>query len=244
MPNVNRILSLMLVMLLFSCSQPSEQDTTEVANTDANAVEQASANAPNTAAEQGSGVLLQKWKEGVHYTIYNDEATTERKVQEYFSFWCPACYGFEPIVDMIKSGLDDDVAFEKVHVYFMPFTTPEIQNEASRAMVIATSLGQSDKFNAAIFDHIHKQRKSIEGLGDLRALFVANGMSGDDFDAAASGSEVEALLQQNNDQIEQNRELVTGVPTFLVNGKYKPMFNRDMTVDDIVELVKWLSMQN
>ena len=65
------------------------------------------------------------WQEGTHYRIISDEASSEKKITEFFSFWCPHCYNFEPIVAEIKKKKSDDVKFEKVHVNFMRSAGPE-----------------------------------------------------------------------------------------------------------------------
>ena len=235
MLSIKRFFLIFLTVVLFSCSQPADDSATEATAT--------AAEIASEQVEQGSGLLAQQWQEGVHYEVFSDQATAEREVVEYFSFWCPACYGFEPIVKMIKDDLDKDVTFKKVHVYFMGFTTPEVQNQATLAMLIGESQGQGEKYTSAIFDAIHKQRLNIRGLGDLRQIFIANGMNGDVFDTAAQSKAIAAMLEANNAAIEQNRDLLKGVPTFLINGKYKPIFNRDMIVDDMIKLVQWLSTQ-
>ena len=43
-----------------------------------------------------------KWKEGTHYKVLDKEATDKPVITEYFSFWCPHCFKFEPIVAQIK----------------------------------------------------------------------------------------------------------------------------------------------
>lgn len=43
-----------------------------------------------------------KWKEGTHYTVLDEEATKKPVITEFFSFWCPHCFQFEPIVKQIK----------------------------------------------------------------------------------------------------------------------------------------------
>ncbi|MFT7418005.1 MAG: thiol:disulfide interchange protein DsbA, partial [Glaciecola sp.] len=49
---------------------------------------------------------------------------------------------------------------------------------------------------------------------------------------------------KNNREIDTYRENLTGVPNFIVNGKYQATFSRDMTPDDIVNLIVWLTKQS
>lgn len=186
---------------------------------------------------------VEQWSEGEHYKIINDEATEKPQVLEFFSFWCPACYNFEPVVAQIKNKLDDNVEFKKVHVNFMGFTGPDVQNDATRAMVIARHLKKEDALNNAVFSFIHKQRSHITGLNDLRNIFIVNGIEGADFDKMAKSFGIDSQLQMNNKLIQQYRQHLRGVPNFIVNGKYQATFTRSMTADDMVNLVVWLSKQ-
>ncbi|MBN7821705.1 thiol:disulfide interchange protein DsbA/DsbL [Bowmanella yangjiangensis] len=185
------------------------------------------------------------WKEGTHYDVISDKGTSKPVVQEYFSFWCPACNAVEPVVQQMKAKLESEgVKFEKVHVNFMRFADEETQNAASRAMMIGRALKQEEKLNGAIFAHIHKQRQPVTSLDDLKGIYVSQGVSAERFDEMAESFAVNSLLARNNKTLEQNnRHLTKGVPAFLINGKYRAMFTRDMTPDQVIELIVWLAKQ-
>jgi len=183
----------------------------------------------------------EKWKEGEHYTVLDEPATESPEVKEFFSYWCPHCYRFEPLVKKIKDKLGDDTKFTKVHVNFMRFTSQEIQEDATRAMMIARAVKQDEALNAAIFKSIHEQRKSITGIRDLKDIFVANGVEPAEFDKLASSFGVNSMMKKNNQQIDAYRKHLSGVPNFIVNGKYQPTFTRDMTPDDMIDLIVTLS---
>lgn len=183
----------------------------------------------------------EKWKEGEHYKVLDMPATESPEVKEFFSFWCPHCFRFEPLVEKMKDKLGDDVKFTKVHVNFMRFTSPEIQDDATRAMMIGHAVKQSDALNKAIFDYIHEQRASVTGMKDLRNIFSVHGVEPAEFDKLASSFGVNSMLKKNNQQIEDYRQYLSGVPNFIVNGKYQPTFTRDMTPDDMIDLIVTLS---
>jgi len=186
---------------------------------------------------------VELWQEGKHYEVIAEQASKTPVVKEYFSFWCPACYQYEPIVKQFKANLPEGAKFTKVQVNFMGFTSADIQDEATRAMMIGRAMKEEDKYNAAIFNYIHKQRASITSLEDLKRIFVVNGADGDKFDKLASSFSVNSLVKRNNKNIDDFREHVTGVPTFIVNDKFKVKFTNDMTADDRVNLVNWLAKQ-
>jgi thiol:disulfide interchange protein DsbA len=185
-----------------------------------------------------------QWKEGTHYKVISDKATAKPEVKEFFSFWCPACYSFEPLVKKIKEGLDEDVKFSKIQVNFMRTASPEVQDDATKAMIIGRVMKKEEALNAAIFNYIHEQRSTITGLRDLRSVFIINGVEAEEFDKMASSIRVNSLVNKNNREIYTYRENLTGVPNFIVNGKYQATFSRDMTPDDIVNLIVWLTKQS
>ena len=183
----------------------------------------------------------ERWQEGTHYKVIAEQATEKKEVLEFFSFWCPHCFNFEPIVKDMKSKLADDVEFKKVHVNFMGFTSQAIQDDATKAMMVARELKKADQLNQAIFKYIHVSRSSITGIKDLKNIFVVNGVEPEEFDKMMSSFGVRSRLNMNNKSIQQYREHVSSVPNFIVNGKYQATFTRDMTPDDIVDLVVFLS---
>ncbi len=184
-----------------------------------------------------------KWKEGTHYEVISEEATDKPVITEFFSFWCPHCFQFEPIVAQIKQKKSDNTKFNKVHVNFMRFTGPDVQDAATKAMLVARAMKQEEAMNAAVFNYIHKQRASITNLKDLRNIFVVNGADGAEFDKLVNSFGVNSMFRKNQQQIDAYREHLTGVPSFIINGKYQPTFTADMSFDDIADLIVWLSEQ-
>lgn len=185
----------------------------------------------------------EQWQEGTHYTIVSEQATAKPEILEFFSYWCPHCYQFEPLVKSIKEKMDKDVEFTKVQVNFMGFTSATIQDEATRALMVARALKQEDAMNKAIFNYIHVQRSPITGLKDLQNIFTVNGVEPADFTKMADSFGVNNMVQKNNKTIEKYRSHLSGVPNFIVNGKYQAKFTSGMTNDDIVDLIVWLTKQ-
>lgn len=195
---------------------------------------------PLTACAQAPG---SKWQEGTHYVVLDEEPTESPVIREYFSFWCGHCYRFESIVEQIKARKSANTAFEKVHVNFMRVGGPELQDAATKAMFVARQMGQEEAINAAIFNYIHVQRATITGINDLRNIFIAKGLDGQKFDSVAGSFGIHRAMKSNQDKIDAYRSYLTGVPNFIINGRYQPTFTRDMTADDMIELILWLSQQ-
>lgn len=186
---------------------------------------------------------VELWQEGKHYEVISDTASKKPIVTEYFSFWCPGCYRYEPLVAQFKANLPEGVKFQKVHVNFMGFTGADVQDMATKAMLIGRVMKEEEKYNAAIFNYIHEQRSIISNFDDLRNIFIVNGADPEKFDKLAKGFSMNNLVKRNNNNFNKFRSDLTGVPTFIINEKYKPTFTNDMTVDDMINLVNWLSAQ-
>jgi thiol:disulfide interchange protein DsbA len=97
--------------------------------------------------------------------------------------------------------------------------------------------------NAAIFAHIHEQGQKVEGLNDLKQLFISYDISAGDFESTLSKAELTDTFAQNNDDISRFKQHLQSVPNIIVNGKYQAIFTREMDVQDIVDLINWLSQQ-
>lgn len=191
---------------------------------------------------------VELWKEGTHYTIIGDEVTEKPEIIEFFSYWCGHCYNFEPIVKELENKLREektktghDVNFKKVHVNFMGFTSAEVQDQATKALIIARAMNVEKAMNGAIFKYIHVQRAPITGLDDLRNIFTVNGVDGAQFDKMSKSFGINSQLKANNKVIKNYMKHLRGVPNFIVNGKYQAKFTREMSPDDMVQLIVWLS---
>lgn len=184
---------------------------------------------------------VEQWQEGTHYKVLNEKASATPEIVEFFSFYCPHCYNFEPIAADIKKKMGDDVEFRKVHVNFMGSSGRDVQNALTRAMMVGRTLKEEDRLNGAIFNHIHRQRGIFTSLTDAKNVFIVNGIEGAEFDKLAQSFGVNSMVKKNNNDLEKYRKHVNSVPTVIVNGKYLSTFTRDMTPADIADLIVWLS---
>ena len=164
-------------------------------------------------------------KEGVHYEVFDKttSSTGKPEIKEFFSYYCPHCMTFEPLADRLKAGQKKgNYKFVKSHVDFLRAAGPDIQFMLTKALATAETL-KVPAASKAIFNYIHKQRAVFTKEKDIRNLFVLNGVDGDKFDKVFNSFAVTAAAKKmKKDQDELNRKRVlTGVPTFVVNNKYK-----------------------
>lgn len=178
-----------------------------------------------------------EFTEGTHYTVISNKAPTKQaQVVEFFSFLCPACYRFEPLVDNLKPKLGSDVKFVKNHVDFMG---GDLGKALSQASAIAQLLKVEDKVNPAIFDAIHKERRRISGIDELRTIFIDHGVEAKKFDGAAKSFMVKGNISKMAHNYKKFK--VRGVPTFIVNGKYQVNNKAISSAEVFDELVIYLT---
>jgi len=163
------------------------------------------------------------YKEGKHYTVVSDKASKKPEVREFFSFYCPHCFSFEPFMADVKKALPGDVAFERSHVDFLRMASPEIQFMLTKGLVIAKQLKMEDKLVGAMFNYIQVQRAAFTSEKDLRNLFVLNGVDGAKFDKLMKSFSVnsQAKAMKKTQEYFSRRGALTGVPAVFVNGKYR-----------------------
>ena len=164
-----------------------------------------------------------QYTEGEQYTKVNESITKKKEVREYFSVYCNHCFKFEPVMHDLKKSLPKDASFERNHVDFLRAASPKVQAMITKATVVAEQLGDADKLIGAIFNYIHVQRAVITSEKDIRNIFVLNGVDGDKFDKLMKSFTVtsQANSIKKYQEAMTAKRAVTGVPTIIVNGKYK-----------------------
>lgn len=163
------------------------------------------------------------YTEGKQYTQVSESISKKPEVREYFSFYCPHCFSFEPFIAGAKKQLPEGVNFEYNHVDFLRGASPQIQQMLSKAVVVAEQMGVEKQVMTAIFKYIQVQRATISSEKDLRNIFVLNGADGEKFDQLMKSFGVNSQAKQmkkHQDKLAASRGL-TGVPTVVVNGKYR-----------------------
>ena len=180
-----------------------------------------------------------KWQENTHYKVIAEQASAKPKVQEIFSYWCPACNAFETLVPQIKRALPASVPFEKIHANFSGSAPKETQNDATAVMLAAKALKTDGKFNKALFNTIHQKRTSVVSRSDILAVYAQTGSDTAKLEKMMTSFGIRSQVAKN-DKIARG---VRSVPTIIINEKYQAIFTRDMTPAQSVELISWLVKQ-
>ncbi|KJY97966.1 MULTISPECIES: thiol:disulfide interchange protein DsbA/DsbL [Pseudoalteromonas] len=181
------------------------------------------------------------FKAGEHYQVLEAEASEADKVTEFFSFYCPHCFKLEPIVGALEESLPEGVPLVKSHVNFLRIDK-DAQNRLTRAYLVAKEEGKDAEVAQAIFDSIHRQREPLQTQESVEALLAEQGIDAQRFAMlAASEPVVNGEKEAVDDQTTYSKlGALTGVPTLIVNDKYKVHVHKVASQQELNELVNYL----
>ncbi|WP_421230931.1 DsbA family protein [Aeromonas sp. 603079] len=175
-----------------------------------------------------------QFKEGVNYETLSKTGSAQPEVLEFFSYFCPSCANFEPIVEDLKSYLPEGVPLKKNHVAFLG---RDMGPQMQRAYAVANLLNVEDKLTAAIFKKI-QQRQYPQSRADVKQMFVDSGVPADKFDGVVdsfAATSMVSLFDRNTENYN-----IRGVPAFLVNGKYMIKLESIRSQEQFNQLVTFL----
>jgi thiol:disulfide interchange protein DsbA len=176
-----------------------------------------------------------QFEEGTYYKVLDLPHSAQPKVAEFFSFYCPHCFSFEPIIEKLKQQLPEGTSFEKNHVSFMG---GEMGLPMSKAYATMLSLQVEDKMKPVLFDRIQRMRQPPQDVAALRQIFTDEGIDGDKFDATFNSFAVDSMVRRFDQEF--NDSGLTGVPSVVVNGKYLVQAQGVKSLEEYFALVNYL----
>ncbi len=156
--------------------------------------------------------------EGVEYKKIPKEqsiAPFKSKVVEVFLYTCPSCYHLEPSLEQWLATKPDYVEFE-----LMPaiFNRPKFIF-LGKAFYTLKELGILDKAHKAYFEAIHRDNKHMHSVEELAKFFSQFGVTESEFIATFNSFKVDQLVRKARQLTLEYG--VEGVPSIIVNGKYR-----------------------
>ncbi|PFG45680.1 thiol:disulfide interchange protein DsbA [Vibrio sp. ES.051] len=176
-----------------------------------------------------------QFQAGEHYKVLDLEASKRPLVTEFFSFYCPHCSSFEPVIQQLKKQLPEGTKLQKNHVSFMGGNMGPSMSKAYATMV---ALKIEDKMVPVMFNRIHNMSKAPRDDAELRQIFLDEGVEAKKFDAAFKGFAVDSMVRRMDKQFENSG--LTGVPAVIVNNKYLIQAQSIKTMDEYFSLVNHL----
>jgi len=187
-----------------------------------------------------TAALAQDYQEGKEYLALASPQPTSAgdriEVVELFWYGCPHCYRLEPLLAEWLTSKPDDVVFTR-----MPAVLGPSWELYGKAYYTAEFLGVLDKIHQALFSALHTDRKKISDEAALQDLFVAQGVSAEDFRNTFNSFAVSVKL--NNAKQMTKRYAITGVPTVIINGKYSTSASQAGSNENIIKVMDFLIAQ-
>ncbi|KAB0459535.1 MULTISPECIES: thiol:disulfide interchange protein DsbA/DsbL [Vibrio] len=176
-----------------------------------------------------------KFNEGEHYKVLDLEASKKPMVTEFFSFYCPHCNSFEPIIQQLKQQLPANAKLQKNHVSFMGGNMGMPMSKAYATMI---ALKVEDKMVPVMFNRIHNMNKPPRDEAELRQIFLDEGINAKKFDAAYNGFAVDSMVRRFDKAFKDSG--LSGVPAVVVNNRYLIDAQGISSLDEYFELVNFL----
>lgn len=176
-----------------------------------------------------------QWTEGTHYFRVDPPQPTSTpgkiEVLDVFSYACPACNQYQPILNKLKAALPPSA-----QIAYLPaaFNTSEDWPVFQRGFLAAQALGISERSHDAMYDAVwgkgnlavieptthrvlpQSKQPTIE---DLAKFYAGYGVTAAQFLNAANSFGVNSNIKRCEAQMRDYQ--VDSTPTLIVNGKYR-----------------------
>jgi len=195
-----------------------------------------------------------RWVEGTNYVVLDQAQPTtvpagKVEVMEVFSYACPFCNKFQPVIHRLESSLPSNA-----QMVFLPasFNSSEDWPMFQRAYFAAQSLGIAKRTHQALYDAVwktgqlaiedpssHALKHPLPSLEDAaRCYSQLTGVSPQKFLAVARSFGVETEIREADAQVMAMQ--IPGTPCIVVDGKYRIVMDSLNSPDDVIGLVKFL----
>jgi thiol:disulfide interchange protein DsbA len=136
------------------------------------------------------------------------------EVLEFFSYACPHCNDFYPLVSSWAAKLPKDVVFNRVPVGF----GRQVWMNLARAYYSLKASGDFDKLDGPLFHALHEEHLNLVDEGSLADWVGKQGGHADKFAAAYTSFGVNNDTERADEMVQSYT--VDAVPTLAVNGRY------------------------
>ncbi|MBW7902801.1 MAG: thiol:disulfide interchange protein DsbA/DsbL [Rhodocyclaceae bacterium] len=136
------------------------------------------------------------------------------EIVEFFSYGCPHCKEFHPLVSKWAAALPADVSFKRVPVSFGRAQWFNL----SRLYYAAEAIGELGRLDDAAFVALHEKNVKLYDDATINQFAVQQGVDGRKFADAYNAFGVKSKAQRG-DQMAQAYK-IQGVPAIAVDGRY------------------------
>ncbi|NBT28658.1 MAG: thiol:disulfide interchange protein DsbA/DsbL [Gammaproteobacteria bacterium] len=158
------------------------------------------------------------------------------EVLELFWYGCPHCYSLEPYLVKWLKNKPDFVEFVRL---------PAVLNRSwafdARVYYTFIALGLVDKLHEPYFDSIHKERKRMKSVEEVAAWAAEQGVDPKAILDTFNSFGVDSMLANANQM--SGRYETDGVPTIIVDGKYRTKVSLAGGQNELIDLMNYLALR-
>ncbi len=136
------------------------------------------------------------------------------EVIEFFSYGCPHCSDFHPVISKWAASLPKDVSFRRIPVSFSRAEWARL----SRLYYALEATGDLAKLDTAVFLALHEQRVSFKTDEAVVAWAAGKGVDAKKFGDALGAFSMQSKVQRADADATAAR--IGGVPALAVDGKF------------------------
>ncbi|MEB0046087.1 MULTISPECIES: thiol:disulfide interchange protein DsbA/DsbL [unclassified Pseudomonas] len=136
------------------------------------------------------------------------------EVVELFWYGCPHCYAFEPVINPWAAKLPSDVNFVRIPAMF-----GGAWDIHGQLFLTLEAMGVENKVHSAVFEAIQKEHKRLTTPEEMAEFLATQGIDKDKFLATYNSFAIKGKIVQARELAKKYE--ISGVPTLIVNGKYR-----------------------
>jgi thiol:disulfide interchange protein DsbA len=164
------------------------------------------------------------------------EAPNQVEVVEVFWYGCPHCFDFEPLLSRWQKSKPEYVNFRRLPAIFRESWEPH-----ARAYYTAQILGVLDRIHLPLFEAMHTQKRKLMTKGELMAFFAEHGVDEAAFSRTYDSFGVDSFIDRS--KVMQARYGITGVPSMVINGKYRTSGSEAGSLENVIRVTEVLVEQ-
>jgi thiol:disulfide interchange protein DsbA len=114
-------------------------------------------------------------QQGAQYLVLPSQQPTDtgKKVEviEFFAYYCPHCYAFEPALEAWVKKQGDDIVFKRVHIQGGAGVLPQ-----QRLFYTLDAMGLLNQYHQKVFDAMHQQHLRLSSDEQVFDWAAQNGI--------------------------------------------------------------------
>ena len=152
------------------------------------------------------------------------------EVIEFFWYGCPHCFALEPYLGKWLAKKPEDVVFLRI-----PAILGNRWVHYAKVYYATEKLGVADKLHSPLFKAIHEQRLLLDDVTKLGNFLETQGIDKDKFFAAYQSDDIGKKIK--NAYVMGQDYGLTGVPTIIINGKYRTSASQAGSNEKLIQVM-------